>query len=71
MLKNIENLSRHELKTILQNIGITDISGSKNTKKIKIQNKIPYGCFLVLSAVLYIIFISPIAFFYKNYMFLF
>ena len=28
--------------------------------KIKIQNKIPYGCFLVLSAFLYIIFISPI-----------
>ena len=38
---------------------------------IKIQNKIPYGCFLVLSAFLYIIFISPIAFFYENYMFLF
>jgi len=40
MLKNIDNLSRQELKTILQNIGITNTNGSKKTKKIKIQNKL-------------------------------
>ena len=39
--------------------------------KMEIQNKIPYGCFLVLSVFLYIIFISLITFFYENHMFLF
>jgi hypothetical protein len=32
MLKNIENISRHELKTILQNLGISNTGNTSNTK---------------------------------------
>ena len=39
--------------------------------KMKIQSKIPYGCFLVLSVFLYTFFINPITSFYEKYMFLF
>ena len=38
--------------------------------KMEIQNRIPYGCFLVLATFLYISFISSITSFYQTYMFL-
>ena len=37
--------------------------------KIKIQNKIPYGCFLIIATILYMAFISSITSFYQTYMF--
>ena len=37
--------------------------------KMQIQTRIPYGCFLVLAAFLYMAFISSITSFYQTYMF--